>query len=110
MPPVASEIELPTPGAQMFVEGGVHYIFFPGLPMPVGCSPTTVDALLCLDSVAGYSSRLYFAQQIAKDGTALNWNGSTHILGRNWVAYSWKDVSGSQHPMGVLSAHLDALR
>jgi hypothetical protein len=109
METATTEFEAFVAGARRLEEAGLRYIFLPKLPMP-GCVPDVVDALLCLDASGGYSSRLYFAEQISKDRVALNWNGNVHILGRNWVAYSWNGVPGDQHPVRVLLSHLDPLR
>jgi hypothetical protein len=110
METATTEFEALVADARRLEESGLHYIFLPNLRMPDGCTPEAVDALLCLDDSGGYPSRLFFAQQITKAGVALNWNGNVHILSRNWVAFSWKDVPGDQHPVRVLLGHLDALR
>jgi hypothetical protein len=110
MDSAAGEFDAVAPGARRLTEGGLQYVYLPNLSMPPGCIPATVDCLLCLDSVNGYTSRLYFAQQVSKAGVALNWNGNTHILGRNWVAYSWNNVATNQHPVGILLGHLAPFR
>jgi hypothetical protein len=104
-----SELQAIAPGAHRIEEAGLHYIFLPGLRMPKGCTPEVVDCLLCLDSRDGYPTRLFFATQVSAPGKSLNWNGAAHILGRNWVAYSWKDAA-APHPVQILLGHLDALR
>lgn len=104
------EFDAIAPGARRVEEGGLRYVYLPQLHMPDGCAPSTVDCLLCLDPVNGYPSRLFFAEQVTKAGVSLNWNGTTHILGRNWVAYSWNYVPTNQHPIGVLACHLEPFR
>lgn len=103
------------PGAQNLTDGGLRYVYLPQLALPVGATPQRMDCLLCLDQRDGYPTRLFFAAQVTPNPTtprsaALNWNGNTRILERNWVAFSWKDVRAAQHPVSILTAHLDAVR
>jgi hypothetical protein len=96
-------------GAKEYAEFGLNYILLLQLRLPSGCSPATLDALLCLSPRDGYPTRLYFAQQVSnKNG--LNWNASNvAILQRSWFAYSWNYVA-SQRPLEVLAQHLKALQ
>ena len=96
-------------GAKEYGEFGLTYILLPELRIPNGCSPASVDALLCLSQRDGYPTRLFFAQPIAsKNG--LNWNAqNVAILQRTWFAYSWNYVA-SGRPIEVLAQHLRALR
>ena len=96
-------------GAKEYTEFGLNYILLPQLRLPHGCSPSAVDALLCLSCRDGYPTRLFFAQPIAsKNG--LNWNAqNVAILQRTWFAYSWNYVA-SGRPIEVLAQHLKALR
>lgn len=110
MDATTTEFDAVAPGARRLSEGGLRYVYFPNLLMPAGCTPATVDCLLCLDPVNGYTSRLYFAQQVAKAGVALNWNGNMHIIGRNWFAYSWNNVATNQHPVVIMLGHLAPFR
>ena len=74
------------------VQGAIDYFLLIGLRLPE-CTPSTVDALLCVgDRGEGYATRLFFAEVlIPKDNIALNWNHrNVRILERNWHAYSWK--------------------
>lgn len=105
-----AELQRLSPGARELIEAGLRYVFMPQLRLPEGVAPEIVDGLLCLDSRDGYPTRLFFSQQVAVGGKGLNWNGTAHIAGRNWHAYSWKDVNGSLRPMQVFLGHLDALR
>ncbi|HKW22799.1 MAG TPA: hypothetical protein VJO13_15540 [Ktedonobacterales bacterium] len=82
------------PGSKRCEEGGTTFYFIPQLPLPPGCSPTSVDALLCPTPRDSYPSRLYFAEraQTPPLPTPLNWNGSARILERNWYAFSWVEI------------------
>jgi len=97
-------------GARQLSEGGLRYLHIQGLRLPPGSTPPITDGLLCLDPRDGYPTRLFLADQINAPGKNLNWNGSTHVLGRNWVAISWSNVSNTQPALQILLAHLDAFR
>lgn len=100
--------------AKDLTDGGLRFVYLPQLALPLGATPERIDALLCLDRHGSYPTRLFFASQVARNpattGTALNWNGNVRILERNWVAFSWDHVRSEQHPVSILTAHLDALR
>jgi len=103
-----TELQRLFPGARAYEEGGVHYYLLPNLRLPVGCTPTTVDALLCPILQDGYPSRLYFAQRRAGP-VERNWNAQQrHILGRTWEAFSWDNVRGRRLADLVL-AHVRGL-
>ncbi len=91
------------------VEAGLPYFLLPNFALPDACAPNNTDLLLCAAPRDGYSSRLFFGQQVS-GRKSLNWNAQgTRILERNWWAYSWKtreDLRLAQ----MLAAHLDALR
>lgn len=89
-------------------EAGITYVLLPGVTLPPGCEPTTMDLLLCPSPRDGYESRLYFAGSV-KCKAGLNWNGNTRVLERNWCAYSWK-VPGNLRLAQMVQAHLQALR
>lgn len=89
-------------------EGGITYVLLPGAALPTGCVPGTMDLLLCPTPRDGYESRLYFAGSI-QCKAALNWNGNTRVLERNWIAYSWK-IEASLRLLQMVQAHLQALR
>jgi hypothetical protein len=90
-------------------EGGTLFIRFAALPLPDGCAPGTMEALLCPSAREGYPSRLYFAQR-PTNGKAPNWHMNPRILERNWHVYSWK-VPGEGHRLAQLvEMHLAALR
>ncbi len=91
-------------------EAGLRLIYLGGLRLPNDCTPATLDSLLCLSEHGGYPTRLFFAQQVSAPGKSPNWNGTSHLLGRNWVAFSWNYISAAQRPMQALLGHLDALR
>ncbi len=91
-------------------EGGITYALLRKIILPTGCSPTEVDALLCPSSKDGYTSRLYFAQQISCP-KQLNWNAlNTRILEQNWHAYSWKIPQENLRLSQMVANHLGALR
>ena len=89
-------------------EGGITYLLLPATPMPDGCTPASVDILLCPSERDGYPSRLYFAERV-QCATNLNWNGNCRVLERNWSAYSWKVETGIRL-LQMVQAHLRALR
>jgi len=89
-------------------EAGITYVFLPNATLPSGCVPASVDLLLCPAPRDGYSSRLYFAEQVS-GLKQLNWNGSTRVLERNWFAYSWKIEPGIRL-VQMVQAHLQAFR
>ena len=97
------------PEIKLASEGSIEYLLMPALTLPEGCTPPTVDALLCPAARDGYPSRLYFAQQIVTK-TPRNWNGqNVRILERNWFAYSWKIRPGLRLAQTLL-AHMEAIR
>jgi hypothetical protein len=108
MPRPADEMEdlrLMCPSAQEMPEGGVEYIFLPGLKHP--CAPGTLDALLCPQQHSGYATRLFLSVPIPQRRS--NW--TTHvILSRTWHTWSWKDVQSNQRLAEILAQHLRALR
>ena len=101
------------PGLMLASEGGIDYLYMPALPMPEGCTPATIDALLCPTPRDGYPSRLFFAQKVTPKkppNPPLNWNAqNVRILEKNWHGISWKIRPGLRLAQ-TLSAHLTALR
>jgi hypothetical protein len=89
-------------------EGGVTYILLENLRLPPGCTPSVCDALLCPEPRDGYSSRLFFSQQIASSYSR-NWNKSERIGERSWVAFSWKPDPAKKTLPELLVAHLTGL-
>lgn len=91
-------------------EGGSPYFLVTGLPLPEGCTPRRVDALLCPAPRDGYPSRLFFAERPSSRSSP-NWNGQVRILERNWFAFSWKiNASEPLRLAQVIQAHLRGLR
>lgn len=74
-----------------FEEGGYVYVYIPGLKMPLGCTPEITDALLCPQPQSGYTSRLFFKEQI-QTPKPVNWNGQVFVLGQQWHAFSYNNV------------------
>jgi hypothetical protein len=92
-------------------DGGVEFIFISPFPLPAGCSPTLVDALLCPSKRDGYPSRLFVSAKIEHKGPGQNWNPQTAaiIAGRQWWAVSWK-TADNQTLLGMVLAHLEAFK
>jgi hypothetical protein len=89
-------------------EGGKAYVHLNRLPLPPGCEPREVEALLCPSGRDGYPSRLLFAVRV-QSATSRNWNFEGRILERNWHSFSWS-VPGENHRLAPLvQAHLLAL-
>jgi hypothetical protein len=102
-----AEIASLIPGARVLPDGGVDYIFLPGLRVSVGGEERVLDALLCPVQHGGYSTRLFMAEPIPQRGQ--NW--TTHnILSRLWHTWSWNNVPANLSLMQILSAHVGALR
>jgi hypothetical protein len=76
------------PGVQQAEVGGVTVFRIPALPLPDGCTPEVIEALLYPVARDGYASRLFFAEQV-RVGPSRNWNGSLSFGGRSWSAISW---------------------
>jgi hypothetical protein len=93
------------PGAQEMSEGGIEYIFLPGLKHP--CAPGTLDALLCPQQHGGYATRLFLSVPIPGKGN--NWAAHT-ILSRTWHTWSWNNVPANQRLAEILAQHLRVLR
>lgn len=96
------------PGSRQFTEQELLYIFIPNFNLPSGVAPSPIDVLLCPMEHAGYKSRLYFAQQVAGSREGRNWNGTAHVLGRSWHAFSWETPDGLS-PLQMLATHVRAL-
>ena len=91
-------------------EGEAVFFHFASLPLPEGCSPDRVEALLCPTTRDGYPSRLYFAQMPTTTRASPNWHMHPRILEKNWHVYSWR-VGGDGHRLAQLvQLHLKALR
>lgn len=88
-------------------EGGVHLYALPFLVLPEGCTPSSVEALLCPVPRDGYDSRLYFAQHIQVRHER-NW-GQHRLLDRNWWAFSWRTHPGLRFAQ-MISIHLEGLK
>jgi len=87
-------------------EGGCTFYLLEGLNLPQGCTPCSVDALLCPSQRDGYPSRLYFAERI-QCRFERNWNTlGVLILGRQWNAFSWKVDPAGLSLVRLLNAHL----
>ncbi len=90
-------------------EGRVTYFFIPALALPPGCTPSSIDALLCPVKRDGYNSRLFFAERI-QSSIQRNWNAnSVRIAERNWCAFSWQ-VPENLRLAQMIGVHLRGLR
>lgn len=97
------------PDTQQAVEANVTYFLIPQLPMPEGCTPATIDVLLCPTPRDGYNSRLYYSQQVL-GGPERNWHvQNVRILDRNWFAFSLRTRDNLRLAQ-MVSAHLYALK
>ncbi len=104
-----AELKRMFPGVSYAEEAGYNYFFMPGVELPSGCSPATVDVLLCPNNKDGYNSRLYFGQ-IVQSGKALNWNTQgAWILNRLWYAFSWQLEPAQRRLAQLVAAHLRGL-
>lgn len=72
-------------------EAGYTYVYIRGLKMPPGCTPGQTDVLLCPSAHSGYTSRLFFKDQI-QTPKSINWNGQVFVLGQQWYAFSFNNV------------------
>lgn len=90
-------------------EGGFSFILLKDVELPAGCTPAKSDLLLCPMPRDGYSSRLFFPQQI-RSKTPRNWNGQIRILDRNWWAFSWSMNTPPTRLAEMVSTHLQGLR
>lgn len=100
-----AELRQLCPGLKRATEADCPFFFLPGLSLPDGCSPTSVDALLCPVPRDGYPFRLLFAEKIATP-KSLNWNSNgVRILERNWHAFSWK-IEGDLRLLQMVAALL----
>ena len=107
-PSEIDELKLYCSSLYAVTELNATFYLLKGLKLPNGCQPSTCDALLCPTSRGdGYSSRLFFSQQITTE-VPRNWNGTIRIAEQNWVAFSWK-VSGVTTLPQLLRAHLIGL-
>ena len=88
-----SELKLLAPELRVAQEGGYTFIHITNLRMPEGCTPDTVNALLCPEPRDGYSSRLFLSEQVI-NRPGLNWNGNIRVLEQNWFAISWQTQPG----------------
>lgn len=97
------------PQAQQYEEASIPYFFLPKLPMPDGCSPAEVDALLCPTAHHGYTSRLFFAERI-QSKHSLNWSTQARIMERMWHAISWSIPETNLRLAQILALQLRAFR
>ena len=101
------ELQAICPDAQEMSEGGLTYVYLPGLRLPGGSTPAEADGLLCVQGREGYPTRLFLSQQVVGKGN--NWN-SFRILDKTWFACSWNNVSATLRPAQILAEHLRAFR
>jgi hypothetical protein len=98
-------------GLASATEGGLSYLELKSLQLPSGCTPSRVDALLCVSERDGYPSRLFFATMITKPERVANWNSQNiMILNRTWHAYSFKLNNPPASLEAMLLDHLTPFR
>lgn len=89
------------------VDGPLQLIYLKHLRIPIDDQEFLVpEALLCLSSHEGYTTRLFLSERPPK---ALNWSVIT-VLGRAWHKWSWQGVPPNQTPAQILVQHLKAFR
>jgi hypothetical protein len=104
-----AELKQLCPDVQECEEGGCTYVLIRGLKLPVGCSPSVTDTLLCPTPRDGYKFRLYFAVRV-ESSVQLNWNANqVRILEMNWYAYSWT-VAPEPRLIQMVAAYLRHLK
>ncbi len=105
-----TELKSLYPDVQVCEEGGVTFFLLPNVPLPDNCEPQNTDALLCPTPRDGYTSRLFFANQI-ECPKSLNWNAKqVRILERNWYAVSWKIEQPNLRLAQKIAIHLNAFK
>jgi hypothetical protein len=104
-----AELRRLCPDLKRAAETDCPFFLLPGLSLPDGCSPSSIDALLCPVPRDGYPFRLFFAKRIVTP-KKLNWNvDGIRILERNWHAFSWK-VEGDLRLLQMVAALLGVMK
>lgn len=93
-------------GSTLLKEGGQPVVLLPAFGFTAGDQPKRMDLLLVPFAHSGYSTRLFFEQQVA--GRGANWN-LHRLIERNWWAPSWNYVPATMRWTQMLSAHLRAV-
>ncbi len=103
-----AELRRLCPDLKRATEADCQFFYLPGLSLRNGCSPSSVDALLCPVQRDGYPFRLFFAEKITTP-KQLNWNpNGVRILERNWYAFSWK-IAGDLRLLQMVAALLSVM-
>jgi hypothetical protein len=105
-----AELKTLCPEAAQGEEGGTTVFVLPSLPLPPGCTPAVVDALLWPAERDGYPSRLFLSQVVVKSGSQPNWNSNVRLLNRNWHAFSWHLHCTDMRLAQMVAEHLRGLR
>jgi hypothetical protein len=92
----------------LHTEGNVPVVVLPEFKFRAGTEPVQMTLLLHPSLHSGYVTRLFFERKLEGAGLSKNWNHHT-VLGRNWWAPSWQDVSPEQPWVSMLGAHLRAV-
>jgi hypothetical protein len=101
-----AELRRLCPDLKSATEKDCPFFLLPRLSLPDGCSPSSVDALLCPVPRDGYPFRLFFAEKITT-AKSLNWSG-VRILERNWHGFSWK-IPGDLRLLQMVAALLSVM-
>jgi hypothetical protein len=94
-------------GPVQMAEGGVRYVYMPGLKVVAAGTERIVDALLCPGPHNGYTTRLFLSVPVPERGA--NWS-QWQILGRTWHTWSWQSVPAELPLIQMVLEHLRALR
>jgi hypothetical protein len=102
-----AELEMICGTVEEFQAEGRRLLFLEKVTLPIGCSPPTLEGLLCPQERDGYATRLFLSAPVIGKGT--NWTRH-RILDREWHTWSWKDVRANQRLSQILGGHLQGLR
>ena len=92
--------------AELWSEGGKNHVYLPAFKVASHDLKHQMDLLLCPYDRDGYTSRLFFQEQIK--GKVSNWS-TFNICGRTWYGYSWKGIPNDIPYYQMLLGHLGAL-
>src|SRR4051794_33612963 len=93
------------PGARIMPEGGVDYVFLPGLTVATSKGQFKRDGLVCpVAHPSGYMTRLFLSAPCADCGKIANWT-LFHLLEREWHSWSWQNIPATLSTTQILFAH-----
>ena len=110
-PAQVEELKRCYPNLSSVSEGGTDFVRIPSLPLPKGCNPAVIDALLCPSVRDGYASRLFLSAKVSHSGPGQNWNASgVQIAGSKWWAVSWNTNQPNLRLLGMVINHIQAFQ